>query len=80
MHSIRGFVEELKDLSKKLETKEASERDLKVSPLAYFIPAGKRQAMPVAIQIAPRACCGKSPKPPWNTDFQSVAARSCERF
>ena len=33
-----------------------------------------------SIQIAPRACCGKSPKPPWNTDFQSVAARSCERF
>lgn len=40
----------------------------------------KWQAMPVAIQIAPRACCGKSPKPPLNTDFQSVAARSGERF
>lgn len=38
------------------------------------------QAMLVAIQIAPRACCGKSPKPPLNTDFQSVAARSGERF
>lgn len=29
--------------------------------------------MPVAIQIASRACPGKSPKPPLNTDFQSVA-------
>ncbi len=57
MHSIRGFVEELKDLSKKLETKEASERDLKVSPLAYFIPAGKRQAMPLDSHSASGAAC-----------------------
>ena len=57
MHRIRGFVEELKDLSKKLETKEASERDLKVSPLAYFIPAGKRQAMPLDSHSASGAAC-----------------------
>ena len=41
LQHTRGFTEELKELSKKLETKQASERNLKVSSLAYFIPTGR---------------------------------------
>ena len=46
----------------------------------YFIPAGKRQAMHVAIQMPHAACWGLCPQSPLNAEFYSAATRSLNAF
>jgi len=53
---------------------------LKVSSLAYFIPAGKRQAMPLDSHLAPGAACWGYPPSPHKRRILFCGCASDGRF